>query len=83
MIEIKNLIFLVTAVLIFSSCQMGNKENKKKEMEKFDEGSFGHDLKFLKDKDSVIVLKTMPVMHSLSFRLNTRARYLQSSGIVF
>ena len=57
MIEIKNLIFLVTAVLIFSSCQMGNKENKKKEMEKFDKGSFSYDIDFLRSKDSIIILR--------------------------
>ena len=57
MIEIKNLIFLVTAVLIFSSCQMGNKENKKNEMEKFDKGSFGYDVDFLRSKDSILILR--------------------------
>ncbi len=48
---------LVIVALIFGSCQMGSKENKQKEMGKFKEGSFEYDLNFLKEKDSVIVLK--------------------------
>ncbi len=46
----KNIIILITAVLTFNSCQLVNKENKKKEMEKFDKGSFSYDLKFFERK---------------------------------
>ncbi len=48
---------LVIVALIFGSCQMGSKENQQKEMGKFKKGSFEYDLNFLKEKDSVIVLK--------------------------
>ncbi len=48
---------LVIVAMILGSCQMGNNENQQKEMEKLKEGSFGYDLNFLKEKDSVIVLK--------------------------
>jgi hypothetical protein len=48
---------LVLASIIFSSCETRNKESKQTKMEKFDKGTFGYDLTFLKEKDSVIVLK--------------------------
>ena len=55
--KIKAVESLIMVAMIFGSCQMGTKENQQKEMEKFEEGSFGYDLNFLKEKDSVIVLK--------------------------
>jgi hypothetical protein len=55
--KVKVLESLVLAVMIFSSCKMENKESKQNEMKKFDKGTFGYDLNFLSEKDSVIVLK--------------------------
>jgi hypothetical protein len=57
--KIKAIESLVVVAMIFGSCQMGNKENRQKEMQKFHEGTFGYDLNFLKEKDSVIVLKSL------------------------
>lgn len=57
MVEVKNLIILAMAVTFISSCQTGNKEDKLTQMGKFDKGSFGYDLEFLRSKDSVVVLR--------------------------
>lgn len=43
--------------MIIAGCQSGNKENKNGDMETFSKGSFAYDLNFLKEKDSLIVLK--------------------------
>ncbi|HKO79481.1 MAG TPA: DUF6786 family protein [Chitinophagaceae bacterium] len=54
--KIKPLNFLLLAI-IFTSCQSSDKKNQQQSMEKFDTGSFGYDLNFLKEKDSIIVLQ--------------------------
>lgn len=47
---------LILAGTLLASCQ-GQREKNEQPMEKFDAGTFGYDLNFLKAKDSVIVLK--------------------------
>lgn len=47
---------LISSLIILCACSIENKEDKK-DMEKFSAGSFGYDLDFLKEKDSVFVLK--------------------------
>lgn len=45
-------IAIIALAMIFGACQ-----NKEENMDNFSEGSFGYDLEFLADKDSLIVLK--------------------------
>jgi hypothetical protein len=55
--RIKHLKLFVLTVAVLSACQVAVKEKNQQEMEKYDEGTFGYDLNFLKARDSVIVLK--------------------------
>lgn len=55
--RIKNIMILVMVLTAFSSCQMGKTDNKQKRMGKFDQGSFGYDMDFLKSKGDIIILK--------------------------
>lgn len=55
--KIINVIIPGIALTTLASCQMGTNENKQKQMENFNKGSFGYDLNFLKGKDSVVVLR--------------------------
>lgn len=48
---------LVLSMIALASCQQGNNKNQQQEMKEYGKGSFGYDLNFLKEKDSVIVLK--------------------------
>ena len=52
--KLTQLTFFTLAIISLGSCQMASTH---KEMENFEKGSFGYDLKFLLAKDSVIVLK--------------------------
>lgn len=55
--KVEVLVILVFIVGIFSSCQIDKKERQQREMENFIKGTFGYDLNFLKEKDSIIILK--------------------------
>jgi len=48
-----------SAVALVSLCLFAcvNNNNNSQEMNSFEEGTFGHDLDFLKERDSVIILK--------------------------
>lgn len=56
--KLKPLNTVLVLVIIFTSCQSGDNKNQQQTMEKMETGSFGYDLNFLKEKDSVIVLQT-------------------------
>lgn len=71
---------LVLVALIFSSCRPENKERKENEMEKFDKGTFGFDLNFLTDKDSVIVLKNNEGNGQLVISARYQAKVLTSTA---
>ncbi len=55
--KLKTLNTVLALAIVFSSCQSGDNKNQQQEMEKMETGSFGYDLNFLKEKDSVIVLQ--------------------------
>ena len=55
--KIKEVKYLVIAAMILGSCQMETKKDQQEKMEKPVAGSFGYDLDFLKQHDSIIVLK--------------------------
>lgn len=54
---------LLMAAMVWSSCQSGSdrsnatKQEEKQEMGNYNQGSFGYDLAFLKEKDSLVVLQ--------------------------
>ena len=55
--KLKTLNIVLPLAIVFNSCQSGDNKNQQQEMEKMDIGSFGYDLNFLKEKDSIIVLQ--------------------------
>ncbi|GAB6124141.1 DUF6786 family protein [Dysgonomonas termitidis] len=57
MIKISQFIALILALGLLFSCANSNKKGKETAMENYEKGTFGYDLNYLSEKDSLIILK--------------------------
>ncbi|MFV0310667.1 MAG: DUF6786 family protein [Dysgonomonas sp.] len=57
MIKISQFIALILALGLLFSCANSNKKGKETAMENYEKGTFGYDLNYLSEKDSLVILK--------------------------
>lgn len=57
MIKISQFIALALALGLLFSCANSNKKGKETAMENYEKGTFGYDLNYLSEKDSLVILK--------------------------